>query len=124
MSSDDSSRPSGGLELRRSPRFPVPPTGGAVSVVGAHLVNVSIHGALIESLVPMESEAVMPLRLLVGGQKVDIEARVVQCTASQGERRRVYRIGLEFLAIPAPIRDLLTDALKLPFSPLTGPPTP
>jgi hypothetical protein len=98
--------------------------GGVVSLVGAHLINISLHGALIESLVPMESESVMPLRLVVAGHKTDVEARVVQCNASQGERRRVYRIGLEFLAVPQTVRDQLAEALRPPSSPYTGPTLP
>lgn len=100
-----------GLEHRRGPRYPVSPFGGAVSVVGAQLLNVSAYGALIESLVPMEMDAVMPLRLIVSGSKVDVEARVANCTAVAGEKRR-YRTGLEFVSIPAEVRDRIAEVLK------------
>lgn len=106
-----------GLEHRRGPRYPASPFGGAVAVVGAQLLNVSAYGALIESLVPMEMDAVMPLRLIVSGSKVDIEARVANCTAVAGEKRRVYRTGLEFVSIPAEVRDRIADVLKNPAPP-------
>ena len=109
---DEQAAPPGGVEHRRSPRYPIPTTTAAISVVGARLVNVSAFGALIESPVPMESDAVMPLRLVVAGEKVDIEARVAQCAAAAGERRRVYRIGLEFLTLPASVRDRLIEVLR------------
>lgn len=109
--SEDKPRSPDGLEHRRGPRYPVPPS-GAVSVVGAQLVNVSAYGAQIESLVPMETDAVMPLRLIVCGSKVDIEARVANCYSVQGEKRRMYRTGLEFVSIPAEARERLAEVLK------------
>lgn len=119
--SDDKSHGPDGIEHRRGPRYPQPPFGGAVSVVGAQLVNVSAYGALIESLVPMETDAVMPLRLIVSGCKVDVEARVANCTAVAGEKRRVYRTGLEFVSIPAEVRERLAEALKV--APPPAPPS-
>src|SRR5215510_13637631 len=56
-----------GFERRRSERIPVPARGGAISVVGARVVNVSAHGMLIESLVPMERELILTLRVVVAG---------------------------------------------------------
>jgi hypothetical protein len=112
--SEDTARSPDGIEHRRSPRYPVSPYGGAVAVVGAQLLNVSAHGALIESLVPMETDSVMPLRLIVCGSKVDVEARVANCNAAAGEKRRVFRIGLEFVSIPGEAREQLAEVLKTP----------
>ena len=109
--SDEKQRAPDGLEHRRGPRYPVSPT-SAVSVVGAQLVNVSAYGALIESLVPMETDAVMPVRLIICGSKVDIEARVANCYSVAGEKRRMYRTGLEFVSLPPDARDRLAEALK------------
>ena len=60
---------------------------GAVSVVGARLVNISSYGMMIESPVPLEREAVMQFRLVVAGKKADVDARVAACTAVPGSRR-------------------------------------
>jgi hypothetical protein len=112
VSAEESQKPAGGIEQRRAPRYPVPSFGSSVSVVGAQLLNASAYGVLIETLVPMETDAVMPLRMVIGGSKVDVQARVVQCNAAAGEKRRVYRIGLEFVSVPQAFRDRLADALK------------
>jgi hypothetical protein len=109
--SEDKPRSPDGLEHRRGQRYPASPS-SAVSVVGAQLLNVSAYGALIESLVPMETDSVMPLRLIVCGVKVDIEARVANCYAVAGEKRRMYRTGLEFVTLPADVRERLAEALK------------
>jgi len=92
-----------------------------VSVVGATLVNVSAHGVLIESLVAMEADAELPLRLVIKGAKVDIQSRVVQCVAFQGEKRRVYRIGLEFVSPPPELKERLAEMVKAATAP---PPSP
>ncbi len=112
MSDEAPERPKGGIEQRRAPRHPLPRYGSLVSVVGAQLIHASAYGVLIESLVPMKQASVMPLRLIISGSKVDVSARVAQCRAEQGERRRVYRIGLEFVSLPAPLREQLVEILK------------
>ena len=65
-----------GFERRRAERLPVPPRGFAVSVVGARLVNISGYGMMIESLVPLEHDARMDFRLVIAGEKLDLEARI------------------------------------------------
>jgi hypothetical protein len=99
----------GGLERRRAERVPMPASGGVVSVVGARLVNVSPYGMMIESPVPLKSDAVLPFRLVVAGTKADVEARVVACAPLPGARR--YGAGLEFSRIAAEVRARLTEVL-------------
>lgn len=89
-----------GFERRRSGRVPLPPRGGEISVVGARLVSVSAHGMLIESMVPMEQDLTLQMRMLIGGEKADVEARVACCSALSSGRRRLYGVGLEFTTIP------------------------
>jgi hypothetical protein len=110
--SEDQTRGPDGLEHRRAPRYPASPASAVITVVGAQLLNVSAYGVLIESLVPMETDAVMPLRLIICGSKVDIDARVANCIAVAGEKRRLYRTGLEFVALPPDVRERLAEALK------------
>jgi len=100
-----------GFERRRSERFPLPPRGGEIAVVGARLVNVSVHGMLIESMVPMEENSTLQLRMLVAGQKADVEARVACCSTLSHGRRRLYGVGLEFTAIPEAAQKRLRELL-------------
>ena len=93
-----------GLERRRGPRVPVGQVDGAVSVVGAKLLNVSLHGMMIESPVPLERDCVLRLRLVIEGQKSDVEARVAACTAGASGEKRRYGVGLEFTSLPREAR--------------------
>lgn len=85
------------------------PRGGPVSVVGAVLVNVSSYGMMIESPVPLEREAVLQFRLVVAGQKTDVDARVAACTLVPGGRR--YAVGLEFVRIAPEAQERLIRVL-------------
>jgi hypothetical protein len=100
-----------GLERRRSERIPVPSGGGGIAVIGARVVNVSAHGLLIESLVPMEREQTLTLRVVVAGEKADVGARVTRCSVLGSSRRRVFGVGLEFAAFPEPAYRRLLDTL-------------
>jgi c-di-GMP-binding flagellar brake protein YcgR len=84
--------------------------GGAVTVVGARLLNISSYGMMIESPVPLEREAVMQFRLVVAGKKADVDARVAACTAVAGSRR--YAVGLEFSRIEPEAQQRLVRVLS------------
>ncbi|HET7291311.1 MAG TPA: PilZ domain-containing protein [Vicinamibacteria bacterium] len=101
----------GGFERRRSERIALPARGSGISVVGARVVNVSAHGMLIESLVPMEREQRLTLRVVVEGENADVEARVACCSVLAQSRRRVYGVGLEFAAFPEAAHRRLLDTL-------------
>ena len=100
-----------GLDRRRGDRVPMPTTGGPVSVVGARVLNISPFGMMIESLVPLEPDAVLALRLIIGGQKFDVETRVAACTPITGGPRRGFGIGLEFAHLPENVREHLKRVL-------------
>ena len=100
-----------GLNRRRSERIPMSPTGGIVSVIGARLVNVSPHGMMIESPVPLTEDALMPFRLVVQGQKQDVEARVAACAPRTEGGRRRYGVGLEFIGISDELQEQIRQAL-------------
>jgi hypothetical protein len=99
------------FERRRSERLPLPPRGGDIAVVGARLVSVSAHGMLIESMVPMEQDRTLQLRMLIAGEKADVEARVACCSLLASSRRRLYAVGLEFTTIPRGARQRLMSLL-------------
>ena len=99
------------LDRRRGPRIPIAELEGAVSVVGAKLINVSLYGMMIESPVALEPESVLRLRLVIHGHKSDIEARVAGCTLGATGIRKRFGVGLEFLDIPAESRERLQKTL-------------
>jgi Tfp pilus assembly protein PilZ len=88
----------------------MPETGGPVAVVGARLLDVSPYGMMIESPVALTQDAVLQFRLVVEARKVDVSARVAACAARQGARH-AYGVGLEFLDLPADVRDQIRDVL-------------
>jgi len=100
-----------GLERRRGIRTPVEQLSVAVSVVGARLVNISTFGMMIESPVPLEREAVLSFRLVIGGYRGDVEARVAACTLGASGQARRYGIGLEFTSLPSDLRSRIRKAL-------------
>ena len=99
------------LNRRRSPRIPIAELEGAVSVVGAKLVNVSRYGMMIESPVALDRDAIFSLRLVIGGEKSDVQARVAGCTLGATGVRRRYGVGLEFTDIPRETRERLEHTL-------------
>lgn len=111
MSTSDPRPTPSGRERRRAERVVMPPTGGAVSVVGARLVDVSPYGMMIESPVALTEDAVLKFRLSVEGRKADVSARVACCTSRPGARHS-YGVGLEFLDLPAEVRDQIKDVLS------------
>jgi hypothetical protein len=103
------------LDRRRARRAFLPPTRGPISVVGARVRNASPYGMSIESPVSLPAGEVIPLRLVVGGIKEDVSARVVASTplpTEPGERRRLFGIGLEFSKMPDALRERLIAALE------------
>ena len=100
-----------GLERRRAGRVPMTGAGAPVAVVGARLVNASVYGMLIESPVAFEPETVLPLRLVIRGDKADVRARVAGCSGLPGARR-TFGVGLELVQIDERARGRLEEAVQ------------
>jgi Tfp pilus assembly protein PilZ len=101
-----------GLERRRAERVPMTGAGAPLAVVGARLINASVYGMLIESPVALEPEVVLPLRLVIDGDKTDVEARVAACTQLAGARR-AFGVGLELVRIDELARRRLQEAVEV-----------
>lgn len=99
-----------GFERRRAPRVAVPAAGWEVSVVGARLRDVSAYGMMIESPVALTVDSELQFRLIVEGEKTDVEARVAVCTPLAGPPR-AYGVGLEFTRIDEDVRARLARVL-------------
>ena len=100
-----------GTERRRVARIPVNAS-SPVSVVGARLLDVSSYAMRIESPVALDDGAVMRFRLVVAGEKADVDAKVVNCVPSWRGSRRVYEAGLEFQGLAPAFRERLTETLR------------
>ena len=76
----------------------------------AQLVNISRTGALIMSTIPAALDSLQSVRLTIEGHEVSLPARVrhLQRLADPDAGEPRYRIGLEFLEVPA----LLVHALE------------
>jgi hypothetical protein len=100
-------------ERRRAPRVLMPPEGGAVSVVGASIIDVSPYGMRIETGIALPVDSVMPFRLTIGGVKADVEARVIvsipQAPGPSG--RKLHAVGLDFVKIAPDVRERLREVL-------------
>ena len=100
-----------GLERRRADRVPLEGTGAPLSMVGARLVNATPYGMMIESPVPLERDAILPLRLQIRGEKADIEARVAGIWPLP-DSKRGFGVGLEITHIEDAARARLQDVLQ------------
>jgi hypothetical protein len=71
--------------------------GSVETVADLPLRNLTRGGALVESRLPLNAEAVRAVRLLKGNESSDIQVRVRHVTAQQGADGEHYFIGLEFI---------------------------
>ncbi len=69
----------GGVERRLSPRLEPEDLGQVVLVVGSRLVNIGPQGLMLEAPVPLIPDSTLQLRLLVGGERADVDVRVCGC---------------------------------------------
>lgn len=99
-----------GLERRRAERVALDYPEAPIAVIGARLLNASPFGMMIESPVRLDTEAELPLRLVVRGVKTDVVARVAGCVSLSGPRR-AYGVGLEFTHISEAARESLRAVL-------------
>jgi len=99
-----------GAERRRAPRVEMPPEGGAVSIVGGRILDVSIHGMRIESVLELDSESVHRFRLIVAREKMDVEAKVACCVRLDPVKRR-FGVGMEFVDLEDEHSERLSAAL-------------
>ena len=101
----------GGVERRRSPRLVPGELAEPVLVVGSRLVNIGPQGLMLEAPVPLAPDSILRLRLVVAGEKADVEARVCGCVPRPHGRARSWGVGVEFRNLDAAARERLARAL-------------
>lgn len=78
-------------------------------------------GAQIEARVPLQLNSLHTVRLTLGDRSVVIKSRVVHCHISDVDQDAVvYRAGLEFVEMPAPVAEAIADFLQLLRAARTG----
>ena len=100
-----------GLERRRAPRLEPGELAEPVLVVGSRLVNIGPQGLMLEAPVPLAPESILQLRLVVGGEKTDVDARVCGCVPRPQGRARSWGVGVEFQNMDPAARERLARAL-------------
>jgi hypothetical protein len=75
----------------------------------AELLNISSHGALVESRARVALGSFQELRLNIDGQRTRVTARVTRLepTTETPGQPPLYKIGLDFLSPPAELVDTL-----------------
>jgi hypothetical protein len=102
----------GGVERRRAPRFEPGELAEPVQVVGSRLVNIGADGLMLEAPVPLASESLLHLHLVLDGERADVDVRVRGCCARFHDRRRTWAVGVEFENLAPAARERLERALR------------
>jgi hypothetical protein len=108
-----SRRPTGpdGVERRQAPRFEPGDLAEPVLVVGSRLVNIGSGGLMLEAPIPLAPDSTVHLRLVVGGERADVDATVRECVQRSQGRRRSWSVGMQFVKLDAAARARLERAL-------------
>ncbi len=101
-----------GVERRSHPRLAPEELAEPVSVVGSRLLNIGRGGLMLEAPIPLAPESTLHLRLLLGGQRADVDARVCGCVERETGRRRSWGVGLQFESLPVEAAERLDRALR------------
>jgi Tfp pilus assembly protein PilZ len=109
----DVRRPTGpdGVERRLAPRLEPDDLSEPVFVIGSHLVNIGSGGLMLEAPVPLAPESTLHLRLVVGGERAEVDARVRGCAPRSQGRRRTWGVGVQFENLEPAARERLERAL-------------
>jgi len=107
--------PEPGSERRRAPRVRMEEGSPAqLQLKEVYLLDMSLSGALLEHSEPVSPGEIYRLTFFVDGKEVQVLARAVREFASHratiegGERRIVYRTGMEFVGLEKGASDLIS----------------
>ncbi len=81
-------------------------------MVGSRLLNIGRGGLMLEAPIALAPESTLHLRLLLGGQRADVDARVCACVERGTGRRRSWGVGLQFESLPPEAAARLDRALR------------
>ncbi len=121
-------------DRRRSERYAPDQVliGKVKSVVPANILDISRHGLQIEVPTALRPAVQCDVTLPLEGEKLQLRARISRCSAQgfstfeNGERKLMYRAGLEFIGLEGHALELLEsqlDELRAKASPhISNPP--
>lgn len=101
----------GGVERRLAPRYEPEELSEPVIVIGSRLVNIGRGGLMLEAPIPFAPESTLHLRLVLGGERADVHARVRGCAPRPSGRGRAWAVGVEFENLEPAVRERLERAL-------------
>jgi hypothetical protein len=100
-----------GVERRRAPRLEPDALAEPVLVVGSRLVNIGPGGLMLEAPIPLTPDTTLRLRLVVAGERTDVQARVRGCVPRAKGRGSAWVVGVEFEDLAPVARARLERAL-------------
>ena len=100
-----------GVERRLAPRLEPDDLAEPVFVIGSRLVNIGPGGLMLEAPVPLAPESALHLRLVLGGERAEVDARVCGCSPRSHGRRRAWGVGVQFENLQPAARARLERAL-------------
>jgi hypothetical protein len=106
-------RPTGpdGVERRLAPRLEPDDLSEPVVVIGSRLVNIGPGGLMLEAPVPIAPESILHLRLVLGGARAEVDARVCGCSPRSRGRHPAWGVGVQFENLEPAARERLERAL-------------
>jgi PilZ domain len=74
------------------------------------ILDISVGGAQIETIFPLQLDSLHDFRLTLGDRSVVVKGRVAHCHIGDLEEERVgYRTGVEFVDPPEHVRSAIRD---------------
>jgi hypothetical protein len=74
------------------------------------ILDISVGGAQIETVFPLQLDSLHDFRLTLGDRSVVVKGRVAHCHIGDLEEERVgYRTGVEFVDPPEHVRSAIRD---------------
>ncbi len=111
--------PEPGNERRRAPRTRMEDASPAqLHFREVYLLDISLSGALVEHSEPVNLGEIFRLSFPVEGKEVQVLARAIRAFATHrvtmegGERRVVYRTGMEFVGLEEGVSKLIADYVE------------
>ena len=101
----------GGVERRLAPRYEPKELSETVIVIGSRLVNIGRGGLMLEAPIPFAPESTLHLRLVLGGERADVDARVRGCAPRSSGPGRAWAVGVQFENLEPAVRERLERAL-------------